>query len=77
MAGDQWFYYGDRYGEYLAVTKQPGAEDFYPARIEATPGRPDAYFTLAEYFRESGNSAAAAIDYRNALQLSPFPSRRA
>jgi hypothetical protein len=71
LAGDQWFYFGDRYGEYLAVTKQSGAEDFFPARIEATPGRADAYFTLAEYFRESGNSAAAAIDYRNTLQLSP------
>ena len=71
LAGDQWFYYGDRFSEYLTVTKQPGADDYYPARIEATPGRSDAYFSLAEYFRESGNSGAAAVDYRNALELSP------
>jgi cellulose synthase operon protein C len=71
LAGDQWFYYGGRYGEYLSAIKQPGADDYLPAPIEATPGQSQAYFDLAEYHRESGNPTAAAADYRNALELRP------
>lgn len=64
LAGDLWFYYGGRYGEYLAAIKQAGSEDYLPAIVEATPGRSEAYFTLAEY---SGSVA----DYRSALELNP------
>ncbi len=64
LAGDQWFYYGSRYGEYLGGMKQAGAEDFLPAIVEATPGRSEAYFTLAEY-------TAAPADYQYALELNP------
>ncbi len=64
LAGDLWFYYGSRYGEYLVATKQAGSEDYLPAIVEATPGRSEAYFTLAEY---SGSPA----DYRSALDLNP------
>jgi hypothetical protein len=71
LAGDQWFYYGGRYGEYLGVTRQSGAGDYLPAMLEATPGRSDAYFALAEYFRNAGDSSAAAADYGNALELNP------
>jgi hypothetical protein len=71
LAGDQWFYYGGRYGEYLSAIKQPGADDYLPAPIEATPGQSQAYFDLAEYYRDSGNPSAAAADYRNALELKP------
>lgn len=71
LAGEEWFYYGGRYGEYLDVVKQAGAEDFLPASIEATPGRSESYFALAEYYRETGNSPAAVTGYRNALELSP------
>jgi hypothetical protein len=71
LAGDQWFYYGGRYGEYLSAVKQPGADDYLPASIEATPGQSQAYFDLGEYYRESGNPTAAAADYRNALELRP------
>jgi Tfp pilus assembly protein PilF len=69
LAGDVWFYYGGRYGEYLAATKQAGAEDYLPAMLEATPGRSDAYFAMAEYYREAGDEANAAEDYRRALEL--------
>jgi hypothetical protein len=64
LAGDDWFYYGGRYGEYLGAIKQAGAEDYLPAMVEATPGRSEAYFTLAEY---SGSVA----DYQYALELNP------
>jgi len=69
LAGDVWFYYGSRYGEYLAVTKQASSEDYLPAMLEATPGRSDAYFTLAEYYREGGEPDQALVDYGHALEL--------
>jgi len=62
LAGDEWFYYGSRYGEYLDAIKQAGSEDYLPAMVEATPGRSEAYFQLAEY-------SGAVSDYRNALEL--------
>jgi tetratricopeptide (TPR) repeat protein len=71
LAGDLWFYYGGRFGEYLAAAKQPGSEDYLPASVEGTPARADAYFALAEYFAGAGNEAGAAQDYRNALELDP------
>ncbi len=64
LAGDLWFYYASRYGEYLGATKQAGSEDYLPAILEATPGRSDAYFVLAEY-------SGAVSDYQNALELNP------
>jgi tetratricopeptide (TPR) repeat protein len=64
LAGDLWFYYGGRFGEYLDSTRQAGAADYLPAMVEATPGRSEAYFTLAEY-------SGSAEDYRNALELNP------
>jgi tetratricopeptide (TPR) repeat protein len=69
LAGDLWFYYGSRYGEYLDVIKQGDAEDYLPAALEATPAHADAYFTLAEYYRESGRPERALVDFGNALQL--------
>jgi Flp pilus assembly protein TadD len=64
LAGDEWFYYGSRYGEYLSAMKRAGSEDYLPAMVEATPGRSEAYFQLAEY---SGSVA----DYQSALDLTP------
>jgi tetratricopeptide (TPR) repeat protein len=71
LAGDVWFYYGSRYGEYLTAAKQSGAEDYLPAMVEGTPGRSESYFTLAEDFADAGNLTAAAADYRYALELNP------
>src|SRR5260370_3472851 len=71
LAGDIWFYYGSRFGKYLSAAKLSGAEDYLPAMVEATPGRSEAYFTLAEDFLDAGNTTAAAADYRNALELNP------
>lgn len=71
LAGDLWFYYGSRYGEYLSVIKQPDPEDYLPSGIEATPGHAEAYFTLAEFYRGSGKPDRALSDFANALQLDP------
>ncbi len=71
LVGDQWFYYGSRYGEYLAVTKQPNADDYLPAALEGTPANGAAYFKLAEYYREAGATANALEDYDHALQFNP------
>ena len=69
LAGEPWFYYGGRYGEYLGTIKQAGAEDFLPAMVEAAPQQSQPYFELAEYFGGAGDATAAAADYRHALEL--------
>jgi tetratricopeptide (TPR) repeat protein len=69
LAGAVWFYYGGRYGEYLGMTKQAGAEDYLPAMIEGSPAQSQPYFDLAEYFREAGSLDAADADYRHAIEL--------
>ena len=63
LAGDLWFYYAGRYGEYA---RDP---DTLPATLEAAPARSDAYFELAEYFREAGDAPHATEEYRRALEL--------
>jgi hypothetical protein len=70
LAGDIWFYYGSRYGEYLSATQQGKPEDYLPAMLEGTPARSDAYFTLADYYRDGGQLAGALEDYAHALELS-------
>ncbi len=69
LTGEPWFYYGGRFGEYLGVTKQTGAEDYLASIVEGAPQQSQPYFELAEYFRGAGDLAAAAADYRNALEL--------
>lgn len=69
LAGDTWFYYGSRFGEFLAVTKQNDSEDYLPAMLENRPGSADAYFQLAEYYRETGQAPRALEQLHNTLQL--------
>ena len=45
LPGEPWFYYGSRYGEYLALARQPNAADYLPAMLEATPGNAEATTT--------------------------------
>lgn len=71
LAGNIWFYYGSRYGEYLALTKQGNSEDYLPAMLEATPASPDAYTTLADYYQDTGELDRALTDYAHALELAP------
>ena len=72
MAGDLWFYYGSRYGEYLDSTKQAGGEDYLPSRVEARPGSADAYFDLADYYRQGGHMDRAQEEYGRVSQLAPW-----
>jgi tetratricopeptide (TPR) repeat protein/Tfp pilus assembly protein PilF len=71
LAGDVWFYYGSRYGEYLGTVKKGDPEDFLPAEIEHTPTRASAYFTTALYYEDSGDLSRAIGDYEHTLDLSP------
>lgn len=71
LAGDLWFYYGARYGEYLDVLHQPGSDDYLPANVEGNPAQAGAYVRLADYYREIGKLDQALVEYRDALQLDP------
>ncbi|MGZ4873186.1 MAG: tetratricopeptide repeat protein, partial [Candidatus Angelobacter sp.] len=71
LAGDVWFYYGSRYGEYQGTMKKGDPEDFLPAEIEHTPTRATAYFTTALYYEDSGDLPRAVNDYQHVLDLSP------
>jgi predicted Zn-dependent protease len=69
MAGEVWFYYGSRYGEFLDAAKDPRAADFLPSELEHTPESPHAYVQLAAYSVQMSRSDAALTDYRNSLDL--------
>lgn len=71
LAGDIWFYYGSRYGEYLGVTKQDTADDYLPALLEQSPATSAGYLALADYYAESGDTHAAIGDYNHTLELTP------
>ncbi len=71
LAGNTWYYYGARYGEYLDVSKQGNAEDFLPAELELSPATSSSYLSLADYYMESGDTRAAIADYGHTLELEP------
>jgi cellulose synthase operon protein C len=81
LAGNTWFYYGSRYGEYLGTTKQgttkSGAtklsnpDDFLPAILEQSPATSSGYLTLADYYAGAGDTHRAIVDYNHTLELSP------
>ena len=70
LAGDVWFYYGSRYGEYLGTTKKGDPEDFLPAEIEHTPTNAAAYFNAALYYEDAGDLNRAIGDYQHVVDLS-------
>ena len=71
LAGNVWFYYGSRYGEYLGVTKRGDPEDFLPAMLEQSPASASGYLTLADYYVDNGDASRAIADYQHTLELSP------
>jgi predicted Zn-dependent protease len=71
LAGDVWFYYGSRYGEYLSDLKRGTPEDYLPAGLEQSPASWSGYEGLADYYAESGDARSAIEDYKHALELSP------
>ena len=71
LAGDVWFYYGLRYGEYLSDLKRGTPDDYLPAGLEHSPASWSGYDGLADYYAESGDARSAIEDYKHALELSP------
>lgn len=69
LAGDAWFYFGSRYGEYLAATSQAPSEDYLPAMLEAAPARAAGYFALAQSYEELGLHDRAIVEYEDGLQF--------
>jgi len=71
LAGNIWFYYGSRYGEYIGLDKQSDPEDFLPAMLEQSPASVSGYLTVADYYAERGDPARAIADYKRMLELAP------
>jgi predicted Zn-dependent protease len=71
LAGNTWFYYGSRYGEYLGTTKQGNPESFLPAMLEQSPASASGYLALADYYAGAGDTEHAIADYNHTLDLSP------
>jgi hypothetical protein len=71
LAGDIWYYYGSRYGEYLGAAKQDNPEEFLPAALEQSPASVSGYLELADYYAENGDTRAAIADYNHTLELAP------
>jgi cellulose synthase operon protein C len=69
LAGDIWFYYGGRYGEYLAASKQKDAGDFLAAALEQSPASANGYLDLGDYYAESGDTRSAIGEYNHTLEL--------
>jgi tetratricopeptide (TPR) repeat protein len=71
LAGNTWFYYGSRYGEWLGVTRTGDPEEFLPAQLEQSPATASGYITVAEYYADSGKLDRAVDDYNRTLELAP------
>jgi len=71
LAGNTWFYYGSRYGEYAGISKLRNPDDFLPAILEESPASASGYLTLADYYSSEGDTKKAIADYDRTLELSP------
>jgi cellulose synthase operon protein C len=70
LAGDVWFYYGQRYGELLRNSGQTqAAADYLSSLVESRAGDPSAYFELARYYSEAGAVDLAVTEFRHTLEL--------
>src|SRR5580658_2525363 len=69
LAGDIWFYYASRYGEYLADTWQDTPEDFLPAELEHNPASADPYLSLGDYYMDLGDTGKAIEQYKYTLEF--------
>ncbi len=69
LAGEVWFYYGSRYGEYLDEEKDAQAEGYLESELEHTPESASAYAELADYSAQAGRGDAALADYQHSLDL--------
>jgi len=69
LAGEVWFYYGSRFGEYLDDEKDAEAESYLEAELEHTPESASPYTELAAYSAEAGRTDAALVDYQHSLDI--------
>jgi hypothetical protein len=69
LAGDVWFYYGSRYGEYLNGAKDPRSDDYLESELEHTPSISEPYLRLADYSAGMNRPDAALADYQHTLDL--------
>jgi len=69
VLGPVWFYYGARYGDYLAAAGSSQAEAWLPASLEASPGNPDAYLALGDAYAGARQSAKAVAEFEHVLEL--------
>ncbi|MGD0680993.1 MAG: hypothetical protein ABR990_02990 [Terracidiphilus sp.] len=67
LAGEVWFYYGLRYGEYLDEEKDAQAEGYLESELEHTPESAGAYTQLADYSAHAGRVEYALADYQHSL----------
>ena len=71
IAGAVWYYYGARYGDYLAAAKSPAADAWLPASLEGAPQDPGPYMALGDSYVEAGKPAMAITQFEHALELDP------
>jgi tetratricopeptide (TPR) repeat protein len=70
LAGNVWFYYGQRYGEYLRdVSQLQAADDYLWSALESRAGDPEAYLQVARYYVQAGERDRAITEFRHALEL--------
>ena len=71
IVGSVWFYYGARYGDYLATARDTDSEAWLPAWLEAEPQNPGVYIALGDSYAERGQGAQAITQYEHALDRDP------
>lgn len=71
LAGEDWYYYGGRFAEFLTLTGDQAAVDYWPAELESRPGRASAYRQLGDMLRDHGRLDEATAEYRRSLALNP------
>ena len=71
IVGSLWFYFGARYGDYLASGHNPAAEGWLPASLEAAPENAAAYIALGDSYAQAGERAKAITQFQHALELDP------
>jgi hypothetical protein len=71
LAGNIWYYYGSRYGEWMGATGNGDPEDFLPAILEQSPGTSSSYVTTAQYYSDAKKLDLALQDYAHVLELAP------
>jgi cellulose synthase operon protein C len=71
IVGSVWFYYGARYGDYLALGRSADADAWLPASLEAAPQDPAPYIALGDAYAQAGQGAKANVQFEHALELDP------